>query len=390
MGYFWDSMIGGKSYANHNARMQLEKEKSSRAQLRTEIAEQKREEKELEKRRRAAEKAERDLQKQVAESEKAAILARNKREFRNYEEHLVRIQSMHKTSIEAVDWREINEEEAPPRLEGAFGEKIWVKLKSKGQDVEKAKIDNFEPSFKRKLFDNLFKNRSATGIGERIAKWLFKAEDAKLAELERNFELAKKKDLAEFERLKARQEAAYQSWAYLQELSARILEGDKEKFVEAIGHFDIFADLWEYGSAINFNTTADILEVNFSARSEELVPSSEKILNKNGSLSEKDISTTQFNEIYQDYVCSCVLRIAKEIFAILPISQVYIHVVAPQLNKSTGHDDEICILSILIDKKTISRLNMGYIDPSDSMGNFAHNMDFDKKKGFQAVDKLEV
>lgn len=46
-----------------------------------------------------------------------------------------------------------------------------------------------------------------------------------------------------------------------------------------------------------------------------------------------------FNEIYQDYVCSCVLRVAREIYAIIPDDLIIITAVDKLLNLKTGHKE---------------------------------------------------
>ena len=98
----------------------------------------------------------------------------------------------------------------------------------------------------------------------------------------------------------------------------------------------------------------------------------------------------KFNELYQDYICSCVLRVARELFALLPIENVFVTAIGELLNKQSGHIEEQPILSVNIPKNSLDKLNLGLIDPSDSMRNFVHNMDFKKTTGFNAVTRLSV
>ena len=59
------------------------------------------------------------------------------------------------------------------------------------------------------------------------------------------------------------------------------------------------------------------------------------------------------------------------------------------LNTTTGHIAETALLSVVIPRKTLERLNCEMIDPSDAMENFVHNMKFLKTKGFVGVQKIE-
>jgi hypothetical protein len=98
----------------------------------------------------------------------------------------------------------------------------------------------------------------------------------------------------------------------------------------------------------------------------------------------------KFNEVYQDYVCSCVLRVANEIFSVIPDSKVVVTAVDELLNSKTGHLEESPILSVCVSMHTLESLNMDAIEPSDSMNNFIHNMSFKKTKGFEAVSSVDT
>ncbi|GAB5408790.1 MAG: hypothetical protein BalsKO_11550 [Balneolaceae bacterium] len=97
----------------------------------------------------------------------------------------------------------------------------------------------------------------------------------------------------------------------------------------------------------------------------------------------------EFYELYQDYVCSVILRIAGEIFSILPTSAVVITAADDLLNTSTGYIEEQAILSVAIPRKTFNQLNLQTIDPSSSLENFVHNMDFKRTKGFNTVEVVD-
>ena len=97
---------------------------------------------------------------------------------------------------------------------------------------------------------------------------------------------------------------------------------------------------------------------------------------------------SKFNELYQDYVCGRLLRVAREVQAHLPVSQTVVHALAEQLNPATGQIERHVILSAAMPRATLSKLNFTALDPSDSRRNFTHTMKFTKTGGFQAVDRV--
>jgi hypothetical protein len=264
-----------------------------------------------------------------------------------YENRIEIITSVHKECSEPIDWESIRAS-SPPFSFGEIGPNEAKALE---------KLNNYKPSWRDKLFERV---------------------EAKKAALQKEIEDAKQRDILE-----------YQEWEKETKLAVRIIEGDLAAYMEAIKELAPFEDIQELGSTINFSTNnPHYMEVTVNVHSEDVIPKEVKSLTKTGKLSVKAMPKTRFYELYQDYVCSCVLRIARELFAILPISTVYIHANGEILNTSTGHLEEATILSVMIPKKTLERLNFDSIDCSDSMTNFVHNMKFKKTKGFDAVEKI--
>ena len=95
-------------------------------------------------------------------------------------------------------------------------------------------------------------------------------------------------------------------------------------------------------------------------------------------------------DIMQDYVCSCVLRIARDLFAILPVTTVLIHAQDSFIDTSIGNSVKQDILSVLITRDKMEIMDFDLIDPSDAMSNFIHNMKFLKTKGFQPITRINV
>ena len=95
------------------------------------------------------------------------------------------------------------------------------------------------------------------------------------------------------------------------------------------------------------------------------------------------------NELFQDYVCSCVLRVANELFALLPIDATIVTAEDSLLDTTTGHLVPTPIVSAYIPRETFEGMNLDLLDPSDSMANFIHRMSFKKTKGFEGIQRLE-
>lgn len=180
------------------------------------------------------------------------------------------------------------------------------------------------------------------------------------------------------------------NWEELQEISFGVKNKEIDFYKKALQYFDPFSDIGELGTQISFNFEQNHIDVDLHVNSLDVIPDYELRQTTTGKLSKKNMPKSRFNELYQDHICSASMRIAREVFAYLPIDYARINAMAQILNTKTGHLEEQPILSVIFPPETIENLNLETIDPSDSMQNFVHNMKFSKTKGFSVVEKAEL
>jgi hypothetical protein len=131
------------------------------------------------------------------------------------------------------------------------------------------------------------------------------------------------------------------------------------------------------------------LTLNVSVNSTEIIPDYVLSVTAIGKLSNKKMTVSRVNDLYQDYVCSAAIRVAREVFALLPIERVQVNAIADLLDSSTGRVRPMPVLSVEFMVDNLSRLDFGRIDCSDAMRNFLHRMVFSKNSGFSAVEVLD-
>jgi len=175
----------------------------------------------------------------------------------------------------------------------------------------------------------------------------------------------------------------------LKNFAQRVLSGDTDAYLEVIGEFAPFDDLLDYGSNFIVGTDrADMLEIEFHIKADEVVPTTGFSVTAAGKLSEKELSKSAYYDLVQDYVASTLLRVARDSFALLPIDTVLVHACDDQLNPATGFDEEITYVSAKITRSQIEAINMERVDPSDALSNFECFMNFKKTTGFAPVDRV--
>ena len=173
----------------------------------------------------------------------------------------------------------------------------------------------------------------------------------------------------------------------LSSLQEKVVSGDIDAYYEVVEKLQPFDDLLAFGSEFEIGTDKPAYIVaEFNVKQEDIIPETQISLTASGKVSEKAMTKTMYNELLQDYVCSVTLRLARDLFAILPVEKVVVHVVDDMVNVATGHKDEYTLLSVVFDRNTFEGLEA--VDPSECFINFEHNMKFSKTKGFSSVLKL--
>jgi len=220
---------------------------------------------------------------------------------------------------------------------------------------------------------------------------LFKLEARQRVALVGKIGTAQAEDERQYQAQLVEWKTAHTEWAGERDIAIRILDGDRQAKLDAIEAFESFAEISHLGSAIQMIVhEGGVLEAKVAIHGSDVIPTEIKSLLKSGKLSTKAMPAGRFNELHQDYVCSCALRVGRELLAILPDDLVIVTALDNVLNSSTGHMEEQPILSVAFSRPTVDGLNLETIDPSDAMKNYVHNMRFKKGAGFSAVATLDA
>ena len=180
----------------------------------------------------------------------------------------------------------------------------------------------------------------------------------------------------------------------LKGLARRIVAGEHKAYTEALVEFSPLAEISNLGSSIHFSVhSARLIECVVKVTGAQAIPNEVKALTASGKLSVKAMPKARFHELYQDYICGCMLRVAREVFALLPVECVLVTATTDMLDSRTGKVGETPVLSAAFPRTGFERLDFNSLDPSDSLENFLHRGDFKasrKTEAFQPIDPLTI
>jgi hypothetical protein len=306
-----------------------------------------------------------ELQKRQQQVAKLGAAHRAAHEVELYENFIDLITSVHRDCGEVWDWSSVKN--APPPLRPEYSNQL--------ETIQRQR--EAQHQYKSGFWDR---------VSGRDEEKLRASEQAS----EQASQHAKAADQARYDAAMKEYETKLEEWKTLQRIAAGVLTAQVWAFKEALDELKPFHDIKEIGRDVQMHFTSQYVEASVRPHGPDIVPREIKSLLKTGAVSKKPASETYLHQMYQRHVCSCVLRAASELFAVLPFQKVFVHGITDLLNPQTGSKEPRVIISVLIPRSAYATLNLDSVDPVDCMRNFVHQMVFSKLKGFSPVNRLNA
>jgi hypothetical protein len=299
---------------------------------------------------REAQKQMREFEHRTKEQAKLSAIEQARLEVETYENRIELLRSVHKEQGEVWDWRAVAASLPPPRPQ------------------------NFSHHEQK--------------ANQRFAVIQPERKEAAQSMLEQ----ARLRDEGDFQAAMQSYSEQVAEWEKLKNMARRILGGEHRAYTEALVEFNPFGEISDLGSSINFTIhNAKLVECLLKVSGKQIIPAEVKTLTATEKVSIKPMPKGLFHDIYLDYLCGCVLRVAREIFALLPADTVLVTAVADSLDSRTGHTVEQPVVSVALPRADVALLNFDQLVPADAMDTFQCRGDFKasrKSEAFQPIAPL--
>lgn len=191
---------------------------------------------------------------------------------------------------------------------------------------------------------------------------------------------------------RTRHDEAMEDWRRMNTLALTVLAGSPEGYLEALKECGGFAEIEALGSSVEFIPhDGSVMGVVLQVEGPGVIPDEVKSLTSAGKVSTRAMPKGRFHEIYQDYICGCVLRVGREVLALLPVRMVLVTARVGMLDIASGEWRPEPVLSVALDRAGMRELNFARLDPSDAVERFPSRCDFraSRKAGaFQRITPL--
>ncbi len=168
-------------------------------------------------------------------------------------------------------------------------------------------------------------------------------------------------------------ELRYGRWARLKTLAQELHAGDANAVVNA--HAELEAQGFSHAGTEGLvlqPCDARRLYVALRVAGRDITPGEVKTLTQSGKVAVKTMAKNRAREIYEDYVCSSCLAVARRLFGTLPLAEIIVTAYVPSLSAISGNETDVSIASVHFTKKKFGALNFDNLDPSDALQSFRH------------------
>lgn len=313
-------------------------------------------------RHRLSEKAKRHHEREIArfERRKAKLHAAEQAadDVQRFDQYLRAIVELHKDCIDEWDWQDIYDSPQPP-------------APTVTKDKEKAArsaLDKYKPGLLARTFGS---------PAQRVAELTQAVETAISVDARENAEILK------------RYQELVTTWDIERRIAKLILAKDPVAYQEALDYVHALDEFGDYGSRASVaRAEPDLVVISYTVADRETIPAEEITLNGSGTLSSKTMPAERYWVLFHDHVCSAALRIARDVFNILPVKRVIVNVSRTSLNSITGYRVSEPILAVRFWRSILNQVNLQAIVPSEIMTKFQHRMKFQKAVGFEPVEPI--
>lgn len=316
-------------------------------------------------------RAEREQERQQRQAAREAELRRKRAqkeyekgmaslEVRNYEHTIKCLEGIGRKCGEIIDWEKVAQDPGPTPPSRT----------RKNEESARRALEEHAPGFFTRMFE----------LDKKVK-----------AQLRTDLKSAISRDERDYENAARHYETEFSRWEDRVELAHRVLEGNLEAFEEVIREVGPFGEIAEVGGQFKFVFSGpQICQITLDVRDSNIVPIEALSLTSTGKLSRRKMPVGRGAEIYQDYVCGSLFRLAREMFALLPTKFVICSAFGDVLNTATGMRERVCLCSAGFHREDFRRINFRKCDFSDALDLFRHRAKFTKKNGFAPVEPLSV
>jgi hypothetical protein len=202
---------------------------------------------------------------------------------------------------------------------------------------------------------------------------------------------ARRNDVRENEQAAADYKKRCELWALEKSTAAGVLAKNPDVYRGALDLANPFIELKEFRMRISLpSVAADAVTVECLIEDLELVPNSFLEMMPSGYVNSTAIELDLYWGLHRKFACSCALRVAREVFNLLPVDKVIVNIKDNKFDLETSIISYPIIFSVQFVRDLIVNVDFSDLDATYAVKAFDHRMTFNPTKGFKPVEPIEL
>jgi hypothetical protein len=187
-------------------------------------------------------------------------------------------------------------------------------------------------------------------------------------------------------------ETRNREWREVSRVAEGVLSANPEVYAEALTRKGRFDALEFVGAGTDFRFVPDdphVALVDVGIWRISMLPGHRPVASQQGYLSLVASTHNYVNDLYWRYVCSCAIRAAREVFAVLPpLETVLVNAAPTRLGTSSPGRQQHVLLSVVIPREGLDARQLEKLDAPTAVESFVRREAHRSSAGFTAVMPL--
>ena len=164
--------------------------------------------------------------------------------------------------------------------------------------------------------------------------------------------------------------------------------GDDGSLMKVIKSHQTLTRIHKLARGLGFSVENGLVHAILALHNRSIVPDFHLKYMPSGKLTEVKMPREKSLKLYRAYASSAVLKVASDLFRLVPTGNIVVTAIAPCSVADSEYDEEWPVLSVNLMRKAVMDMDMPNVEPVAALQAFQHSERFHQTQGFGRIVPL--
>lgn len=172
------------------------------------------------------------------------------------------------------------------------------------------------------------------------------------------------------------------------EIYQQLRAGDDGTLMMVIKSQQTLARIHKLARGLGFTVDNGLVHAILALHNQSIVPDFHLKYMPSGKLTEVKMPREKSLKLYRAYASSAVLKVASDLFRLVPVSNLVVTAIAPCSVADSEYDEDWPVLSANLMREPVMQMDMSHVEPVAALKAFQHSERFHPMHGFGRIIPL--